>query len=66
MMGGLFRTKEERDKFFKCTKKNHYQSKKLARDALLRMRNTTTGKLRVYHCPYCGGFHIGGMRHEED
>ena len=52
---------EEITRYFKCTRKKRYETRAVAKKALVKVQNKAMGKaVRVYKCKHCKGWHIGG------
>lgn len=45
-----------------CTGKFRYESFEQAANVAGRKTRRHAGKYRIYHCRFCGGFHIGNKR----
>ena len=53
---------EEITRYFKCTRKKRYETRAVAKKALVKVQNKAMGKaVRVYKCKHCKGWHIGGQ-----
>ena len=55
---GYVDTKEAAPEFAKCDGKNCYPTRHLAEEVRKMRMRKGAGKLRSYHCPDCGTFHI--------